>query len=541
MPIYLKEIIAIIDTLLKMIYGSAIVIIVLSIIGLQKGGSMFKTKSKQAKGLDKLAENIFAALHLLQGNEENVTVSTAKLSQEEQKIALAINNMIEHFQEKNKSIKLKSDLVVKSIGVGLWDMMIDRSDMINQNNEFIWSDQFRQMVGYRDERDFPNVLSSWSDLLHPDEKETVLKAFADHMSDKTGETPYDIIYRLRVKSGEYRWFRATGATLRDKHGEPIRVAGALFDITNQKHEKEDLDYLIMRYEAIDSILSEGSWNMRIIEDDPVNPNNEFWWSNQFRKLLGYQSEYDFPNVLSSWSNLLHPEEKEDVLKAFNTHLMDYSGKVPYDLEYRLKTKQGPYRWFKANGKTIRRDDGTPIIVAGAVEDITDKKQKIEFDHMLEDHIQNLASAITQMTHEVGSVTETAIEISNLQEEMNKGAEETKNQTEETVAITEFIKSISSQTNLLALNASIEAARAGEAGKGFAVVADEVRKLAESSSKAGDDVSSSLQAMQTSINKIIAKIAIVNNATQQQTSSIQQINAAIEEISAMSDKLTSLTK
>ena len=79
--------------------------------------------------------------------------------------------------------------------------------------------------------------------------------------------------------------------------------------------------------------------MKVIGGDPVNPDNEFWWSNTFRSLLGYENENDFPNKLNSWSDSLHPDDKERVLKAFKDHIMDYSGKTPFDLEYRLRKKR----------------------------------------------------------------------------------------------------------------------------------------------------------------------------------------------------------
>jgi PAS domain S-box-containing protein len=129
----------------------------------------------------------------------------------------------------------KLNLVVQATKIGLWDMEVVRDDPVNPNNTFVWSDEFRHMLGYTDEHDFPNVLSSWSNLLHPEDKEKALDVFAKHMLDTTGKTPYDVEYRLLRKTGEYAYYRASGESIRDENGNAVRVAGALMDITDTKN------------------------------------------------------------------------------------------------------------------------------------------------------------------------------------------------------------------------------------------------------------------------------------------------------------------
>jgi methyl-accepting chemotaxis protein len=86
------------------------------------------------------------------------------------------------------------------------------------------------------------VLDSWASRLHPNDADWVVKAFAAHLTDRSGRTPYDIEYQLQMKSGAYRWFRATGATKRDATGIPLRVAGALKDITADKRMMQSIEH-----------------------------------------------------------------------------------------------------------------------------------------------------------------------------------------------------------------------------------------------------------------------------------------------------------
>jgi methyl-accepting chemotaxis protein len=165
-------------------------------------------------------------------------------------------------------------------------------------------------------------------------------------------------------------------------------------------------------------------------------------------------------------------------------------------------------------------------------------------------IDQLATAMSEMTSTVQTVADHARGASTVTENASAQAEKgqsfvqdtvskmtelstdiTKsagavNQVEERVdsisSVVGTIQGISEQTNLLALNAAIEAARAGDAGRGFAVVADEVRKLAQSTQTATVEIqdmitqlqnsaSSAVELMEKSVVDTAESVELVTNA------------------------------
>ena len=119
----------------------------------------------------------------------------------------------------------------EALGSGMWGMEFDEEGAMTSVE---WSPEFRKMIGFTDENDFPNKLESWSDRLHPDDKESVLKEFNDTISDYSGAKNYDVEYRFRVKNGEWRWFHAIGRLLRREDGSPLSYVGMFVDITDKK-------------------------------------------------------------------------------------------------------------------------------------------------------------------------------------------------------------------------------------------------------------------------------------------------------------------
>ena len=92
------------------------------------------------------------------------------------------------------------------------------------------------------------------------------------------------------------------------------------------------------------------------------------------------------NVLDAWVARLHPEDLAPTLEAIRQH---HENHVPYDVEYRLRTKQGEYRWFRARGQAIWDAAGTTTRMAGSLTDVTERKLAEE---KLERTMQDLVKA-----------------------------------------------------------------------------------------------------------------------------------------------------
>ena len=129
------------------------------------------------------------------------------------------------------------ELVNKAIQSGTWHMDCDEQGMIQKVN---WSHEFRKMLGFHDTIDFPNVLESWSDRLHPDDHDRVVKNLKEAISDKTNTVKYNVEYRMKMCDGRYQWFRAIAEVMRRTDGTARRIAGIFINIEEEKKTQRQL-------------------------------------------------------------------------------------------------------------------------------------------------------------------------------------------------------------------------------------------------------------------------------------------------------------
>jgi diguanylate cyclase (GGDEF)-like protein/PAS domain S-box-containing protein len=142
------------------------------------------------------------------------------------------------------------------------------------------AEKFRQRLGY-EAYEMGDTIDSWIALVHPDDREHVCRAFQNHVKLRV---PYDVDYRARAKSGEYRWFHSRGQATWNDAGRAIAMAGVTHDITSRREAEARAEEGRQRFEKIFH-LSPTPTCLTVLDDARILDVNE-----AFHSFFGYPRE-----------------------------------------------------------------------------------------------------------------------------------------------------------------------------------------------------------------------------------------------------------
>jgi len=174
----------------------------------------------------KLAEEALRKAH--DELDRKVKERTAELTETNKKLNREIKERRLAEEGVRKSLE-RYALVVAGSTDGIWDWDI-LSDTV------FYSDRFKKVLGYASD-EFPETVDAFRSRLHPEDADAVWSAVERHLQERV---PYNIEYRLKLKSGEYRWFMARGQAIWDGKGNATRMSGSLQDITERMEAVHNL-------------------------------------------------------------------------------------------------------------------------------------------------------------------------------------------------------------------------------------------------------------------------------------------------------------
>jgi PAS domain S-box-containing protein len=116
-------------------------------------------------------------------------------------------------------------------------------------------------------------------------------------------------------------------------------------------------------------------NDGIYDHDLVS--NTLYWSPRLKEMLGY-ADGELEIDLDTFMSFMHPDDVEQAKVVLQSDWR--TDRTPHELEQRVRTKSGEYRWFITRGRGIWNDSGQLVRIAGSVTDITERKR-------IEEHLQ----------------------------------------------------------------------------------------------------------------------------------------------------------
>ncbi|MCL2046722.1 MAG: ATP-binding protein [Oscillospiraceae bacterium] len=220
------------------------------------------------------------------------------------------------------------------------------------------------------------------------------------------------------------------------YGESFAIVGYFYDMTSI-HERE---MELKRVQGLNELqlaklnlavhaTNLGLWDLDVVADDPLGADNQINWAVESLQLLGYGDLSSFPNTIGKWKDILHPEDKERVIDAFSKHILDSTGRTPYDIEHRMQKRNGEFAYYRVTGATIRDEMGTALRVSGALMDITESKELLleAQRQRLEAEAANKAKSafLSTMSHEIRTPMNAILGITEVQLQNSSHDEETR--------------------------------------------------------------------------------------------------------------------
>lgn len=224
---------------------------------------------------------------------------------------------------------------------------------------------FAKFLGWENPEDLLGRLAV-DFYVNPDDR----NGLVDNLNRYGSVSNYEI--NLRERSGEIKILQVQ-ASLRGSV-----ITGIVTDVTREKGYQVELEEQRRRYKLATSASDIGIWDWHI-------PANKIYFSSIWKNQLGYLPN-ELSNEFETLQGLLHPDDYERVHQALYRYL-DHPGPF-FEIEFRLRHKNGSYRWIRNRAASLVDSSGKPYRMLGVHTDITERKKS-------QDQLLKLERAVLQ--------------------------------------------------------------------------------------------------------------------------------------------------
>lgn len=181
------------------------------------------------------------------------------------------------------------------------------------------------------------------------------------------------------KDGHSVWLEVDVRSVMDHEGSFLYLMGVSRDISDRKQVEQALKASEERMALALEAVNDAVWDWR-------TDTGEVFFSPLWYTMLGYEP-YELPQEFDTWRKLLHPDDAQPAEELIISHLE--SGK-PFQLEFRMRSKNGEWRWINARGMVVEKDDsGRAVRLLGTHQDISERKR-------VEESVRQQASRMRKM-------------------------------------------------------------------------------------------------------------------------------------------------
>lgn len=219
-----------------------------------------------------------------------------------------------------------------------------------------------ELLGYGDS-ELVEGRTLFATLIHPDDIDRVAEEYTGFMKELKKQ--FEQKYRVQRKDGSYIWIRDVSVPLWENE-ELKQINGYIYDVNSEMEAEKLLEDNNIRMQNIIETTNSAVWEWNLHTGDAT-------CNDYFYKMLGYTREELTPLTFQTWEALIHPDDLIPARIILDDHL---SGKRDsYELESRMKHKDGHWIWVHDKGQTLKWDDsGNPLLMCGLQIEITEHKK-----------------------------------------------------------------------------------------------------------------------------------------------------------------------